>query len=51
MATLRGVRLPGDFRRLNHGCRWYRCYVVPRATAQVAPELPAIMRSMGADNA
>ena len=50
MAALQRLSVPADFHRLTRGCRWYRCYVVPRPTPQVAPILPTIMRSIGADN-
>lgn len=50
MAALQGLRVPGNFRLRTTGCHWYRCYVVPQPTPQVAPVIPAIMRSIGADN-
>lgn len=50
MAALHRLRVPADFRRLTIGCHWYRCYVVSQPASRVAPVLPSIMRSIGADN-
>src|SRR5581483_9512921 len=50
IAALRRLRIPADFRLRRAGCHWYRCYVAPRPTPGVAPALPAMMQSIGADN-
>lgn len=51
MAALQRLTVPRDFRRTTAGCHWYRCYIVPERTDQVVPELPGILRSIGAFNA
>jgi hypothetical protein len=50
IAALKRLTVPGNFRLLTTGCQWYRCYLVPERTGQVAPELPGILRSIGAIN-
>jgi hypothetical protein len=51
IASLQRVTVPADFRLLTTGCHWYRCYAAAQPTPQVAATIPAIMRSIGADNA
>lgn len=51
MAALQRLAVPRDFRRITASCMWYRCYVVPEQTEQVAPALRGILRSIGALNA
>jgi len=50
MAALRQVIVPSGFRRFTAGGQWYRCYLVREQTGHVAPELPGILRSIGAFN-
>ena len=47
-AAFNHLKVPADFVALKSGCQWYPCYYVPRTTFQVQPQLPAILKSMGA---
>ncbi len=50
MAALARLGVPAGARVLTRGCRWYRCYLIGKPTAQAASIVPGIMRSLGVDN-
>jgi hypothetical protein len=47
MAALARLHVPAGARVLTRGCRWYRCYLIGKPTAQAASIMPGIRRSLG----
>jgi hypothetical protein len=48
-AAFKKLKVPADFVEIRSGCHLYPCFRVPRSTLKVRADLPAILKSVGAD--